>query len=94
MIRTKTWIVLPLFAAAACNADTAEPLASAAARPAPASTCLACHQGARSFAGQDAAAVAAKIRAILDGDVMHPPLGLDDRSDEAIAALAEALTEG
>jgi cytochrome c553 len=87
-----------LVLASACNSEPEALQASAAAgpaaKPAAASTCLACHQGERSLAGQDADEVAANIRAILDGEIMHAPLGLDDRSDEAIAAIAAALTEG
>ena len=100
----KLVFALPLVALmAACNAEPEALQASAApeakqaatkAKSAVASTCLACHRGERSLVGEDADEVAAQIRAILDGDVMHAPLGLDDRSDEAIAALAAALTEG
>lgn len=93
----KLTILAPLLAAAAaCNADTAELQVTAAETRSAAAdtTCVACHRGERSFAGEDADELAARIRAILDGDVMHPPLGLEDTSEEAVAALAEALTAG
>lgn len=53
--------------------------------------CGACHQGKRSLAGRDSDALAAAIRAIRDGKVKHPPLELDDTSDEALAELAAEL---
>lgn len=60
--------------------------------PTAAAACGACHQGKRSFAGRDNKQLAAQIHGILDGKIKHPPLSLDDTSDEAIAELAEELT--
>ena len=57
----------------------------------PAATCRGCHQGGMSLAGRDADDLADKIRLILAGERGHPPLALDDSSDEAIARLAEEL---
>lgn len=62
----------------------AEPQSAAAA-------CGACHQGKRSFSGQDAEVLAAQIRSILDGELKHPPLRLDDSSEAAIEELAAEL---
>lgn len=56
-----------------------------------ASACAACHKGKRSFAGRDAADLAAAIRAIRDGKIRHPKLGLAADSDEAIDELAARL---
>ena len=56
-----------------------------------AAACLACHTGTRSFAGREAAAVAEQIRLVRDGKIAHPPLTLDDTSDEALEALAAEL---
>lgn len=53
--------------------------------------CAGCHQGKRSLAGGDAAELAGKIRRIRDGEIRHPPLGLDDDSDAAIDELAAEL---
>lgn len=57
-----------------------------------AASCAACHSGKRGFAGRDADEIAGLIREIMDGEFAHPPLGIDDTSDEAIAALARRLT--
>ena len=56
-----------------------------------AAACAGCHQGKRSLAGRDVDELAGAIRDIRDGEQKHPPLGLDDDSDEAIAALAAVL---
>lgn len=53
--------------------------------------CAGCHQGKRSLAGRDVDELAGTIRRIRDGELKHPPLGLDDDSDEALAALAAEL---
>ena len=53
--------------------------------------CAGCHQGKRSLAGRDVDKLAGTIRGIRDGKLRHPPLELDDDSDEAIAALAAEL---
>ena len=69
---------------AGCGADVSAASDAAAA-------CAKCHTGPRSLAGREAEALADQIRRIRDGDVRHPPLGLDDDSDEAIEALAAEL---
>lgn len=56
-----------------------------------ASDCTGCHEGRLSLAGRDVDELAGAIRSIRDGELGHPPLGLDDDSDEAIAELAAAL---
>lgn len=61
------------------------------AEVAAASGCVTCHQGKRSFEGRDAEELAARIHALLRGEVRHPPLGLDDVSDAAIEQLAAEL---
>jgi len=53
--------------------------------------CAGCHQGKRSLAGRDVDELAGTIRRIRDGELKHPPLDLDDDSDEALAALAAEL---
>lgn len=62
-----------------------------AGKPA-AAACTSCHQGSRSFEGRDSDELAAGIRALLDGKLAHPPVSLDDTSDEALAELAKQLT--
>lgn len=57
-----------------------------------AASCTSCHSGNLSLAGEDAVEIAGLIREILDGDLAHPPLVMDDTSDEAIAELARQLT--
>ena len=52
--------------------------------------CKACHQGALSLAGQNEDELASKIKGLSDKS-NHPPVQLEDTSDEAIAGLAEAL---
>ena len=72
---------------AACSKPaTANPSDSAVA------TCAICHTGDRSFVGQDTAVVVAHIKSVIDGKIAHPPLGLRDESDDAIAKLAKSLT--
>lgn len=66
-------------------------LTDATAAPGAPAGCSACHQGKRSFAGRDVQELAAAIRAIRDGQLKHPALGLGDDSDAAIDALAEQL---
>ena len=56
-----------------------------------AAACVKCHTGPRSFVGREAEALAEQIRRVRDGEVGHPPLGLDDDSDAAIEALAADL---
>ncbi len=65
---------------------------NAADSSAVAASCAACHSGNRGFAGRDADEIAGLIHEILDGEFTHPPLGIDDASDEAIAELARILT--
>lgn len=69
---------------AGCGADVSAASDAAAA-------CMQCHTGPRSLAGRDADTLAGQIRSIRDGEVRHPPLGLDDDSDDAIEALAATL---
>lgn len=69
---------------AGCGADVSAASDAAAA-------CMKCHTGPRTLGGREAEALAEQIRLILDGEVRHPPLGLDDDSDEAILALAAEL---
>lgn len=68
---------------AASNADDSSTIAA---------SCAACHSGKRGFAGRDADEIAGLIHEIMDGEFAHPPLGIDDTSDEAIAKLARTLT--
>ena len=58
-----------------------------------AEACRGCHKDARSLAGRDAETLADHIRRIRDGELRHPPLRLDDDSDDAIDALAAALAD-
>ncbi|MBT8098062.1 MAG: hypothetical protein KJO19_13580 [Woeseia sp.] len=61
------------------------------AAPATTASCAGCHQGKRSFSGRDAEELADAIRTIRDGELQHPPLGLQDPSDAAVDELAENL---
>jgi len=55
-------------------------------------SCVACHQGERSFVGREADQLAEQIKAIRDATLRHPPLGLADSSDAAIEELAKELS--
>ena len=81
--------VLPVCALLAGCRDSA--YGGAQASTGVASSCVGCHQGKRSFSGRDAQELAEAIRAIRDGKVRHPALGLPDDSDAAIDAVAEEL---
>jgi hypothetical protein len=57
-----------------------------------ADACTSCHQGSRSFEERDSKKLAVEIGALLDGKLAHPPVSLDDTSDEALAELAKQLS--
>ena len=77
------WFALAATLSLGAGDDAGKPAADA---------CTSCHQGARSFKGRDSDKLAAGIRALLDGKLAHPPVALEDTSDEALAELAMQLT--
>ncbi|ANO50400.1 hypothetical protein [Woeseia oceani] len=92
MSRIKTVAVFASTVAIAVFALTALQTRDVVAHSEPATTsCANCHQGKLSFAGKDSQELAVRIHAVLNGEIRHPPLGLDDVSDAAIQQLAEQL---
>lgn len=88
MYKLITGTTLAIIFLASCNLAESD-VADASAK---AGSCATCHSGNRGFAGRDADEIAGLIHEILDGEFAHPPLGIDDTSDEAIAELARTLT--
>lgn len=87
MYKLITGMTLTMLFLASCNLAESDAADSSAA-----ASCATCHSGQLGFAGHDATELAGLIREILDGELAHPPLGIDDTSDEAIAELARTLT--
>lgn len=88
MYKLITGTTLAIIFLASCNMAASNADDSSA----DAATCAACHSGKRGFAGRDADEIAGLIREIVDGEFAHPPLGIDNTGNEAIAELARRLT--